>query len=93
MSNSPATADDPRIPGILATLARLIAQDADANGTASESGDALDQIIAGLNQLADGLAARQAAALATEQRLEELVDVIGAMAALDFTKHATVGEE
>jgi rsbT co-antagonist protein RsbR len=93
VSTSPAATDDPRILGILATLARLIAQDADTNVTASGSGDALDQISAGLNQLADGLAARQAAALATEQRLEELVDLVGAMAALDFTKRATVGEE
>ncbi|HEY3233031.1 MAG TPA: response regulator [Roseiflexaceae bacterium] len=91
-TTTPAT-DDPRIPGILATLTQLASENWDARAAASGSDDSLDQIIAGINRLADVLAARQAAAIANEVRFEELVDVISAMAALDFTKRAPVGEE
>lgn len=74
-------------------LAQLESANWEARTAASGRGDELDLIIAGLNRLADALAARQAMSSETEQRFEELVDVISGMAALDFSKRATVGDQ
>lgn len=89
---------DPRVAVILDTLTRLVAGDrgaraAHASHMAGEGrGDALDRIIEQLNRLAGDLAARHAVAIEEERRLEEILEVVSGMVALDFTKKAWVGE-
>jgi rsbT co-antagonist protein RsbR len=93
VNSNHVTTSDPRTSEILAMLAQLESANWGARATPSGRGDELDLIIAGLNRLADALAARHASEIENEQRFEDLVDVISAMAALDFTKRATVGDQ
>lgn len=84
---------DPRIPAILETLSQIRAGDGSARATVAGQGDALNQAIDQLNQLAAELAAQHAMWAENERRFEELLDVISGMAALDFSRKASVGEE
>ncbi|HEY0602683.1 MAG TPA: PAS domain S-box protein [Herpetosiphonaceae bacterium] len=93
MDNQAPPAGDPRIAAILGTLSQIRAGDWSARAVGTGQGDPLDQIIDQLNQLAEALAAQHALWAENERRFEELLDVIGGMAALDFTRTASVGEE
>jgi len=86
------TDEDPRIALIANTLAGL------ANGVAMPKidptgrDDGLDTIIAQVNRIAEINAQHQAEAAENIRRFEDFVDVIGGMAALDYTRKAYVGE-
>ncbi|HEU4324305.1 MAG TPA: STAS domain-containing protein [Roseiflexaceae bacterium] len=83
-----ATADDPRVEQILAALERFGTGEWAGGLASSGEGDALDQIIDGLNALARAQAARQAA---VEQQQQSILAVLNSMLAFDFSKRAPVG--
>ncbi|NTV62056.1 MAG: PAS domain S-box protein [Oscillochloris sp.] len=85
--------DDSRMAQIADTLARLAGGQVVSPLALTGQGDVLDRLIDQVNQVGLALARHQAIASAQEQRIEELVDVIGSMAALDFSHTASVGEE
>ncbi|HEY0734980.1 MAG TPA: PAS domain S-box protein [Herpetosiphonaceae bacterium] len=93
MDNQAPPASDPRIAAILGTLSQIRAGDWSARAAGTGQGDPLDQIIDQLNQLAEALASQHMLWAENERRFEELLDVISGMAALDFTRKASVGEE
>lgn len=68
-------------------LTDLASENWEARASTSGSGDDLDQIMAGLNRLADVLAARRVSEIETARRFEEVGNVISAMAALDLQPH------
>lgn len=81
---------EPRIDRVLATLASV----ATGGGVGIITTDhTLDHAAAELRDLAAELLARRAEAERSETRLMELLDVISGMAALDFSRSATVGEQ
>lgn len=80
--------------GILSNIvAQLVSGDLTARGAPSGLNDALDQIIQGINQLADSLLRQQEADRETEQRGNDLLEVMMSVAALDYTRRAPVGND
>lgn len=86
------TGDD-RVDQLLATITRCVHADAGVQQPASTTSDKLDIAIQGLDQLVKELVACRAAAANLEQRFDQVLDVVGSMAALDFTKQVPMGEE
>ncbi|MBK9714052.1 MAG: PAS domain S-box protein [Kouleothrix sp.] len=85
-------------PGQLAQMAairHIVAQMAHTqqDGVAPRQGDEPNQIVAELSDIAGELDARRGAALETERRLQEVMELLVAMAGLDFSKHVSVGED
>ncbi|MFL5801698.1 MAG: PAS domain S-box protein [Roseiflexaceae bacterium] len=93
MNVDPPAPTDPRVTEILATLDQFMAGKWDARATRSECEDDLSGVIGRINWLGEALAAQYATTAAVEQRLEQLMEVISAMAALDFSKKALVGTD
>lgn len=84
LSTEPAPAD-PRFARILEALTRFSADDWTPELAPGESGDGLDQVICGLNQLARSTEARREAAA---QQSEAILSVMLSMLTLDFSKKA-----
>lgn len=93
MSADALSTTDVRVDSINDLVSRLAAGDYTARGTPSGHGDALDEIMHGVNQLADTLLNQQAAHREMEQRGNELVDIMMNMASLDYTSRAPVRDE
>ena len=70
--------EDPRIEQILGMVEHLASGDGRGQGTPSTSNDALDQIITGLNDLAEKMAARQAVYTQTREAQERLTTLLEA---------------
>ncbi|MCB8948941.1 MAG: PAS domain-containing protein [Ardenticatenaceae bacterium] len=89
MSNSV----DPRITEILGMMEQLGNGNLAARLFSSGQNDDLDQIIAGLNLLAERFSGQLAPQIETEQRVDAVMEVILAIASLDFTKKAPIGDD
>lgn len=85
LSDQPSGAADSRVAEIRTLLAQLDPEAGALQLAPGGSGDGLAQILAGLGQLAKESAARRAAA---RQHLEEILEVMLSMLALDFSKRA-----
>jgi len=90
--NSQAPASDPRVGQILGIFSQLASGNWEERVPPSGQDDELDRIMGGLNGLAEALAQRYAILVESEKRFEECLDVISAMAALDFSKKASVSD-
>jgi len=88
--NSQAPSSDPRVEQILDLFSQLASGKWEERVLPSGQDDDLDRIIGGLNGHAEALAQRYAMVVESELRFEEFLDVISAMAALDFSKKASV---
>lgn len=93
MSAAANPREDPRVDDILETIAQLSCGNLGYRATPSGKQDGLDQIIEQLNQLANELADGQNFRSEDNQRLEQTLDAIVAIASLDFSKKAPVGDE
>jgi len=89
MSNSV----DPRVTEILGMMEQLGNGNLAARLLSSGQNDDLDQIIAGLNLLAERFSGQLAPQIETEQRVDAVMEVILAIASLDFTKKAPIGDD
>jgi len=86
---------DPRLEAILDFISNLASGRLPPRLPAArrEQGDAPDQIIAQLNTLAERLGGHEGELRTeAEHRLNELVEVMMAVASLDFSRRATIGE-
>jgi len=92
VSRDTPTPNDPRIKSLHDLISQLLSDDMTARGTPLGHNDALDQIIQGVNHLADRLLQRQTADQETEQRGDELLEVMMSVAALNYTKRAPIGD-
>ena len=90
--NSQAPASDPRVGQILGIFSQLASGNWEERVPPSGQDDDLDRIMGGLNGLAEALTQRFATLVESEKRFEECLDVISAMAALDFSKKASVSD-
>ena len=90
--NSQAPSSDPRVEQILDIFSQLASGNWEQRVAPSGQHDDLDRIMGGLNSLAEALAQRYATFLESEKRFEEFLDVISAMAALDFSKQASLSD-
>src|SRR5262245_9619529 len=90
LSAGSASGTDPRVAQILAAFASFSNDTWAVDLTPTDAGDALDQIIVGLNQLSHTISKRRTAA---EQQFEGILEVIISMLALDFTKKAPMAED
>jgi rsbT co-antagonist protein RsbR len=81
---------DPRVAQILAAFASFSTDTWAVQLTPTGAGDALDQIIEGLNQLSHTISERRAA---TDQQFEAILEVMLRMLALDFTKKAPLADD
>src|SRR5262249_21175928 len=90
--NSQPPSSDPRVEQILDILSQLASGNWEQRVAPSGQHDDLDRIMGGLNSLAEALAQRYATFLEGEKRFEEFLDVISAMAALDFSKQASLND-
>jgi len=90
--NSQAPSSDPRVEQILDSLSQLAAGNWEQRVAPSGQDDDLDRIMGGLNTLTEALAQRYALLVESEKRFEEFLDVISAMAGLDFSKQASVSD-
>jgi len=90
--NSQAPSSDPRVAQILDIFSQLALGSWEERVAPSGQDDDLDRIMGGLNGLGEALAQRYATLAASEKRIEEFLDVISAMAALDFSKQASVSD-
>lgn len=88
MENGNLQSVNPQTNLILRTIAELKSGNWSARAATADRGDDLDQIVASLNQLAELLEQQQAAQAETERRLEEFLEVLSGMAALDFSRKA-----
>src|SRR5436189_931552 len=93
MNENRAFPSDPRLEAILEFIAQLAAGQLPAPLAASGQNDALDRSAAQLNALAERFAGREdELRTEAEQRLNELVEVMMAVASLDFSRRAAIGE-
>jgi len=84
---------DPRLEAILEFIAQLAAGRLPARLVENGQADALDRIVAQLNGLAEHFAGREGELRTeAEQRLNELVEVMMAVAALDFSRRVVISE-
>ena len=84
--------EDPRMAEVLDLIHQLANGNLQVRGTITGKGDELDDIIAGLNHMVEELAARQFSGDRAEQRMDELMEVVISIAALDYTKKAHVSD-
>ena len=84
--------EDSRIEEILKLIAQLEAGNLEARGTLSKRDDGIDRIITGLNRLAKEMTDWHIGRNRTEQRLNDFLGTIIALASLDFSNKASVGE-
>ncbi|NTW03030.1 MAG: PAS domain S-box protein [Oscillochloris sp.] len=87
--------DDPRIAAIIDILTRMSSdgESLHIDIAPTDQGDRLDTIIEQLKLLADVITNDRKKINEGRQRFEEFLDVISGMAALDFTRKASIGEE
>lgn len=77
----------------LGTLARQMAAPQPAGGSVAPEQQSAEQIIAALAAAAQELATRRAMAHETEQRLGDVMNMMIAMAALDFSNRLPIGDD
>ena len=84
--------EDPKIAQIVDVISRLAAGDLQARAVASKHGDSFDDIITGLNMLAEEFSTRYDTRLETKRRVDEILDVVAAIAQLSFSKTVPVSD-
>lgn len=84
---------DSQIEKIFELIMELAAGNLGARGRSLGTGDELDGIIAGLNMLAEELSDRVISLSEAEQRAKEILEIITAIASLDFSRKAPVGKK
>ena len=82
-----------RMEEILELIMQLASGNLEARGTPSELGDDTDAIIIGLNMLAEEFSRQHIALTEAERQLNEFLEVIMAIASLDYTKQVPVSGE
>jgi PAS domain S-box-containing protein len=93
MSEKINVADDPRVLKILDFIEKLAAGDLRKRETPTGKNDEVDGIIMGLNMLADELSYRVVSLSEAEKRLDEIMDVILAIASLDYSRKIPVSNK
>jgi len=84
---------DPRIGKILDFIVKLASGDQDHRETPSEQGDEIDGIIIGLNMLAEELSHQVISLSQAETRMDEIIEVIIAIASLDYNRRAPITDK
>ncbi len=84
--------DDARIISILDFITKLAGGDLSARLPASGKNDELDGVIVGLNMLAEELSFRLISFSEAEKRLDEIMEIIVAIASLDYSKKMAISD-
>lgn len=93
MKEKSAVSKDPRIARILDFIMKLASGDLSPGETPSDRGDDIDGIIIGLNMLAEELYHQVISLSQAEKRLDEIMEVIIAIASLDYSKRAPINDK
>ncbi len=93
MKDKPNVLDDPRVGKILDFILKLVSGDLKSRETLSGQGDDLDGIVIGLNVLAEEISSRVVSLTEAEQRLDEIMEVIIAIASLDYSKRLPISDK
>ena len=93
MKKKSIVSEDPRVERILDFIMKLASGDLSLREPISGQGDDLDGIIIGLNMLAEELSSKVVSITEGEQRLDEIMEVILAIASLDYSKKVPVSDK
>jgi anti-anti-sigma factor len=93
MISNQGSPNDVRIAQILAMVTQFMDSAPSAPGSTATQHDALDQIIAGLNHIAETIAQHQQANAQAESKGQAILDVMFAAAAQDYTKRVPIGDD
>lgn len=88
-----SSAPDKRIDAIADLVMHLAAGDFSARSAPSDQADTVDQIMQGLNHIADVMTQQQVMSRLVEQRGSELLAVMMSLASLDYSKRAPVSDD
>jgi PAS domain S-box-containing protein len=93
VKEKPNVLEDPRVGKILDFILKLVSGDLKSRETLSGQGDDLDGIVIGLNVLAEEISSRVVSLTEAEQRLDEIMEVIIAIASLDYSKRLPISDK
>jgi PAS domain S-box-containing protein len=93
VKEKPGVSEDPRVGKILDFILKLVSGDLKSRETLSGQGDDLDGIVIGLNVLAEEISSRVVSLTEAEQRLDEIMEVIIAIASLDYSKRLPISDK
>ncbi len=93
MKEKSEVTEDPRVQKIFDFIMKLASGDLKSRETISGQGDDLDGIVIGLNILAEEISSRVISLTEAEQRLDEIMEVIIAIASLDFCKKVPISDK
>ncbi|MBX0326121.1 STAS domain-containing protein [Oscillochloris sp. ZM17-4] len=93
MSTDLGSPPDARISQILDMVSHMVSDDQAEPERSDEQGDLLDRIIDGLSQASAAREQQQAAEAQAERQSQEILDVMFAAAAQDYSQRAPVGDD
>lgn len=89
---TPRNQGDPKVEQILEVISKFSTGDFQARATPSKHEDSLDVIIRALNVLGEKLSSQGVPHLVDQRRVDEMLDVVIALARLDFSKEVSIPE-